>query len=181
MRKKKTKKADNERIKRYIAKYTINPARAFGIDGYIGSLEPGKMADIVTWQPSFFGAKPFGVIKGGFVAWGLSGDASGSFFQTQPVIMRSQFGHHGRAPQTLSATFAHQRALDVDLAGRLGVNKPILPIGSFTKLSKKDMLHNDACPDIRVDPQTFEVFVDGELATCDPISTITLGPSYFLR
>ena len=118
---------------------------------------------------------------GGFVAWGASGDPSGSYFQTEPVMMRPQFGHHGRAPQTLSATFAHRRALDIDLPGRLGLAKPILPISGFTGLTKKDMLHNDACPDIRVDPQTFEVFVDGALATCDPIDRITLGQRYLLR
>ena len=177
----KTKDADNERIKRYIAKYTINPARAFGIDSYVGSIEPGKMADLVVWLPSFFGIKPFGVIKGGFVARGASGDAAGSYLGTQPVIIRSQFGEHGRAPQSLSANFVHQRALDIDLPGRLGLAKPMLPIGSFVKLSKKDMLHNDACPEIKVDSQTFEVFVDGELATCDPIDTVTLGQRYMMR
>ena len=176
-----TADADNERIKRYIAKYTINPAIAFGVDQYVGSLEPGKMADLVTWKPAFFGIKPFGVIKGGFVAWGQSGDPSGSYFQTEPVIMRPQFGHHGRAPATLSAVFAHRRALDIDVPGRIGLRKPILPIGSFTKLTKKDMLHNDACPDIRVDSQTFEVFVDGTLAACEPIDKITLGQNYLLR
>ena len=176
-----TADADNERIKRYIAKYTINPAIAFGIDQYVGSLEPGKMADLVTWKPAFFGMKPFGVIKGGFVAWGASGDPSGSYFATEPVIMRPQFGHHGKAPTTLSANFAHRRALDIDVQGRLGLAKPILPIGSFTKLTKKDMLHNDACPDIRVDSQTFEVFVDGTLAACEPIDKITLGQNYLLR
>jgi urease subunit alpha len=177
----KTKDADNERIKRYIAKYTINAARAFGIDRYVGSIEPGKMADLVAWLPSFFGIKPFGVIKGGFVARGASGDAAGTYLGTQPVIIRSQFGEHGRAPQSLSANFVHQRALDIDLPGRLGLAKPMLPIGSFVKMSKKDMLHNDACPEIRVDPQTFEVFVDGELATCDPIEMVTLGPRYMMR
>ena len=177
----KTKDADNERIKRYIAKYTINAARAFGMDKYIGSIEPGKMADLVTWKPAFFGIKPLGVIKGGFVAHGASGDSAGSYWQTEPVIQRAQFGGCGKAPQSLSATFVHQRALDLDIAGQLGLSKALLPISSFTGLGKKDMLHNDACPDIRVDPSTFDVFVDGELAACDPATEVTLGQTYMMR
>ncbi|MEE8171470.1 MAG: urease subunit alpha [Alphaproteobacteria bacterium] len=177
----KTKDADNERIKRYIAKYTINAARAFGIDKYIGSIEPGKMADLVTWKPAFFGIKPLGVIKGGFVAHGATGDSAGSYWQTEPVMQRAQYGACGKAPQSLSATFVHQRALDLDVAGQLGLAKALLPITGFTSLSKKDMLHNDACPDIRVDPSTFDVFVDGELAACDAIADVSLGQSYLLR
>ena len=177
----KTKDADNERIKRYIAKYTINAARAFGIDQYIGSIEVGKMADLVSWRPAFFGIKPFGVIKGGFVARGVTGDASGSYMATEPNVSRDQFGAYGLAPQRLSACFVHRRALDIDLPGTLGLAKPMLPISSFTKLSKKDMLHNDACPDITVNPETFEVFVDGVSAMCDPIDKITLGQRYLMR
>tara|TARA_B100000315_G_scaffold34851_1_gene29558 strand:+ start:294 stop:2003 length:1710 start_codon:yes stop_codon:yes gene_type:complete len=177
----KTRDADNERIKRYIAKYTINAARAFGIDKYIGSIEPGKMADLVTWKPAFFGIKPLGIIKGGFVAHGATGDSAGSYWQTEPVLQRAQFGGCGKAPQSLSATFVHQRALDLDVAGQLGLAKALLPITSFTSLSKKDMLHNDACPDIRVDPSTFDVTVDGELAACEPIADVSLGQNYMLR
>jgi urease subunit alpha len=150
----KTKDADNERIKRYIAKYTINAARAFGIDKYVGSIEVGKMA---------------------------TGDSAGSYWQTEPVQQKAQFGGRGRAPQTLSANFVHQRALDIDLPGRLGLVKPMLPMTSFTALSKKDMLHNDACPEIRVDPSTFDVTVDGELAACDPVAQVTLGQNYLMR
>ena len=173
--------ADNERIKRYIAKYTINPARAFGIDKYVGSLEPGKIADLVTWKPSFFGIKPVATIKGGFIAHGATGDSAGSYWATEPVKQRVQFGGSGRAPASLSAVFVHQRALDIDVPGMLGTNKPLLPIGSFTKLSKKDMLHNDFCPDIRVDPNSWDVFVDGELATCEPADEVCLGQNYMLR
>ncbi len=173
--------ADNERIKRYIAKYTINAARAFGIDQYVGSIEPGKMADLVTWRPSMFGLKPMTVIKGGFVARGTTGDGAGCSLGVEPMAMRPQWGAYGRAPSSTSATFAHQIGLDHDVPGRLGLTKPMLPISSFTKLSKADMLHNDYCPEIRVDPQTFEVFADGALATCAPISKITLGQKYMMR
>ena len=139
------------------------------------------MADLVTWKPAFFGVKPLGVIKGGFVAWGATGDSAGSYWQTEPVQQKAQFGAQGRAPQTLSANFVHQRALDIDLQDKLGLIKPMLPMTSFTTLAKKDMLHNDVCPDIRVDPSSFDVTVDGELAACDPVSEVTLGQTYLMR
>jgi len=139
------------------------------------------MADLVSWRPAFFGIKPFGVIKGGFVARGVTGDASGSYMATEPNVSRDQFGAYGLAPQRLSATFVHQRALDIDVPGLLGLAKSMLPISSFTKLSKKDMMHNDACPDITVNAETFEVFVDGASAMCDPIDKITLGQRYIMR
>jgi urease subunit alpha len=177
----KTKDADNERIKRYLAKYTINCARAFGIEQYVGSLEPGRMADFVTWDPAFFGVKPVAVFKSGFNVRAYMGDSAGAILATQPTLSRETWGHFGRAPQALSATFAHRRALDLDVPGRLGLAKPMLPIGPFVGLGKKDMLHNEACPDIRVDPETFEVFVDGALATARPLKEITLGTRYMMR
>ena len=177
----KTSRADNERIKRYIAKYTINAARVFGIDHYIGSLETGKMADIVLWRPGHFGIKPSLVIKGGFTAWAVMGDAAASLSTCDPLIERPQWGAYGRAPQNISASFAHPLGLEADVPSKLGLAKPMLPIGKTRGLTKKDMLHNDACPEIRVNPQTFDVYVDDELATCPPLECITLGQRYMLR
>ncbi len=177
----KTAAADNERIKRYIAKYTINAARTFGIDAYIGSIEPGKIADLVLWRPGYFGIKPQCVIKGGFVAWAAMGDGAGCLLTCEPMVLRPQWGAFGAAPQATSVTFVNRLALDADLPGRLSLAKPMVPLGGTRKLTKADMLHNDACPDITVNAETFEVFVNGELATCDPIDTITLGQKYMVR
>jgi urease subunit alpha len=177
----KTARADNERVKRYIAKYTINAARVFGIDRHIGSLEPGKMADIVLWRPAMFGVKPSIVVKGGFIVWAAVGDAAACLGSCEPVIMRPQWGAHGRAPAPLSACFVHPLALGRDLAGRLGLSKQLLSFSGTRRLRKSDMLHNDACPTITVDPQTFDVFVDGQLATCEPIRQVALGQKYFMR
>ena len=177
----KTAAADNERIKRYIAKYTINAARTFGIDAYIGSIEPGKIADLVLWQPGYFGIKPQCVIKGGFVAWAAMGDGGGCLLTCEPMVLRPQWGAFGTAPQATSVTFVNHLALDADVAGRLDLTKPMVPLVGTRKLTKADMLHNDACPDITVNTETSEVFVDGELATCDPLETITLGQKYMVR
>lgn len=177
----KTAKGDNERIKRYIAKYTINAARSFGIDAHVGSLEPGKMADVVLWKPGFFGIKPEIVIKGGFIAYGAMGDSAASLMTCEPVQMRPQWGAFGQAKNATSACFVHPSAIADDLAGKLGISKGLLPAQGTRKLTKKDMLHNDACPDIRVDPQTFDVFVDGELATCEPAEKLPLAQLYMLR
>ena len=177
----KTVKGDNERIKRYIAKYTINAAKSFGIDAHVGSLEPGKLADVVLWRPGFFGIKPEVVVKGGFIAWGAMGDSAASLMTCEPVRMRPQFGAFGQASNDTSAVFCHPSAIDADLAGKLRVDKMLLPASGTRKLTKKDMLHNTACPDIRVDPQTFDVFVDGELAWCEPAETLPLAQLYMLR
>ncbi len=176
-----TDAADNERVKRYLAKYTVNAARVFGIEPYIGSLEPGKMADIVLWKPGFFGVKPSLVIKGGFTAWAMAGDAAASIGASDPLLARAQWGAHGLAPARSSATFVHPRAIEAGVADRLGLRKPLLALRGTRGLAKKDMLHNDACPEIRVNPRTFEVFVDGALATCAPLERVTLGPRYLLR
>ena len=139
---------DNARILRYIAKYTINAARTFGIADHIGSLEDGKLADIVVWRPAFFGIKPELVIKGGFIAWGAMGDSAASLMTCEPILMRPQWGAFGSAPAALSACFVHPLAIERDLAGQLGLSKTMLPVGGTRKLSKRDMLWNDACPKI---------------------------------
>src|SRR4051794_22327179 len=170
----KSRIGDNERIKRYIAKYTINAARTFGIDAYVGSLESGKLADIVLWRPGFFGIKPELIIKGGFIVWSAMGDSAASLMTCEPLAMRPQWGAFGAAPQQLSACFVNPMAIEAGLAARLDTTKPLLPTSATRKLNKKHMLHNDACPKITVNPQTFDVFVDGELATCEPAKTLPL-------
>jgi urease subunit alpha len=176
-----TRIGDNERIKRYIAKYTINAARTFGIAEHIGSLEDGKLADIVVWRPAFFGIKPELVIKGGFIVSGAMGDSAASLMTCEPILLRPQWGAFGVAKQALSVTFAHPYALDAELGAKLGLAKPLLPARGTRTLSKKDMLRNDACPEVRVDPQTFEVTVDGVLATCEPARQLPLAQRYMLR
>jgi len=176
-----TARADNERVKRYLAKYTVNAARVFGIDGVIGSLEPGKLADIVLWRPAHFGIKPQVVIKGGFTAWAMSGDAAASIGAADPLLARPQWGAAGRAPQSLAVTFVHPYAIEAGIGARLGLEKRLVPVSGTRTLGKRDMLHNDACPEIRVDPQTFEVFVDGVLATSQPLAEVALGRRYLLR
>jgi urease subunit alpha len=176
-----TRIGDNERIKRYIAKYTINAARTFGIDQYIGSLEKGKMADIVLWRPAFFGIKPELVVKGGFIAWGAMGDSAASLMTCEPLLMRPQWGAFGEAKKPLSACFVNQLAIDADIAGRLGLKKQILPVRGTRKLNKSHMLHNDVCPNISVDPQTFEVRIDGKPIGCEPAKVVPLAQRYMLR
>jgi len=176
-----TRFGDNERIKRYIAKYTINAARTFGIAEHIGSLEDGKMADIVVWHPAFFGIKPELIIKGGFIAWGAMGDSAASLMTCEPRMLRPQWGAFGRASKALSACFVNPLAINGGIAEALDLQKPLLASRGTRDLSKKDMVRNDACPDIRVDPQTFEVFVDGKLATCGPAHELPLAQRYMLR
>ena len=176
-----TSRADNERIKRYIAKYTINPARAAGIDRYVGSIEPGKMADLVIWPRASFGIKPFQVIKGGFMTWSAMGDGNGSIFRTEPMVQRPMWGALGRAKNALSATFVSKLAIENNVQRKLDVRKPMLPITSVRKLGKKDMLHNDALPVITVDAQTFDVWADGKLLKVEPATRVPLGRKYMLR
>ena len=176
-----TKLGDNERIKRFIAKYTINAARTFGIDEYVGSLETGKLADVVLWRPAFFGIKPELIIKGGFIVWAAMGDSAASLMTCEPVQMRPQWGAFGQAQRALSACFVNPKAIDGGLADKLGLTKALLPTRGTRKLNKQHMMHNSACPEITVDPQTFDVFVDGELATCDPAEVLPLAQRYMLR
>ncbi len=172
---------DNERIKRYIAKYTINAARTFGIDEHIGSLEPGKLADVVLWRPGFFGIKPELVIKGGFIVWAAMGDSAASLMTCEPLMMRPQWGAFGQARKALSASFTNQAAVEGGLADSLGLTKALLPARGTRKLNKRHMMHNDACPKVEVNPQTFDVTVDGELATCEPAQSLPLAQRYMLR
>lgn len=172
---------DNNRIRRYVAKYTINAANTFGIDNQVGSLESGKIADIVLWQPGFFGTKPELVVKGGFIAWSAMGDSAASLMTCEPILSRPQWGAFGEAAPALSFSFMHQLALDEGIPEQLGLKQNVVPIGQTRSLKKADMVHNDACPQIDVDPQTFEVFVDGELAMCEPLSEVSLGQLYTLR
>jgi len=176
-----TRIGDNERILRYLAKYTINAARTFGIDAHIGSLETGKLADVVLWRPAFFGIKPELVIKGGFIVWAAMGDSAASLMTCEPLMMRPQWGAFGAARKALGACFVHPGAIDGDIAGSLGLTKALLPASGTRKLGKQHMLRNAACPDISVDPQTFDVRVDGELATCEPASELPLAQRYMLR
>jgi urease subunit alpha len=172
---------DNERIKRYIAKYTINAARTFGIDEHIGSLEAGKMADVVLWRPGFFGIKPELVIKGGFIVWAAMGDSAASLMTCEPLMMRPQWGAFGQARKALSASFVNPAAIEGGLADTLGLTKALLPARGTRKLNKRHMMHNDACPKIEVNPQTFDVTVDGEIATCEPAHSLPLAQRYMLR
>ncbi|MDH3689641.1 MAG: urease subunit alpha [Gammaproteobacteria bacterium] len=176
-----TKRGDNERIKRYIAKYTINAARTFGIDRYVGSLEDGKLADVVLWRPAFFGIKPELVIKGGFIVWSAMGDSAASLMTCEPLLMRPQWGAFGRAKQALSMSFVNQAALDRDIAGKLDLAKQVVTTQGTRQLNKGHMLHNSTCPKVTVNPQTFQVFVNGELATCEPAKELPLTQRYMLR
>jgi urease subunit alpha len=172
---------DNARILRYLAKYTINAARTFGIAEHIGSLDDGKIADIAVWRPGFFGIKPELVIKGGFIAWGAMGDSAASLMTCEPILLRPQWGAFGRAASALSACFVHPLAIERNLGENLGLSKALLPAKGTRSLRKSDMLFNGACPRITVNPQTFDVFVDGQLATCEPARELPLAQRYMLR
>jgi urease subunit alpha len=171
---------DNTRIKRYVAKYTINPAIAHGMSHLIGSVEVGKLADLVLWRPSFFGAKPEMVIKGGIIAWSQMGDPNASIPTPQPIFMRPMFGGFGRASSSISIGFVSQAAKDQGVGESYGLQKRIEPVRSCRNISKGDMKLNDAVPKIHVDPETYEVTADGELLKCDPAEKLPLGQRYFL-
>jgi len=170
---------DNFRAKRYVAKYTINPARAHGISHVVGSIEIGKIADLVLWKPAFFGAKPSMILKGGMIAAAQMGDANASIPTPQPVYSRPMFGAFGRALKT-SLTFVSQAAYDAGIADSLGLAKPVVAVRDIRKVQKKDMVHNDACPKMEVDPETYEVRADGMLLKCEPATSLPLAQRYFL-
>jgi urease subunit alpha len=172
---------DNTRIKRYVAKVTINPARMYGIDHEIGSLEPGKLADIVLWEPKFFGIKPEVVFKGGFPAWAVMGESNASLMTCEPLLYRPQWGAYGPACQALSVTFMAQAAIDDGAPERWGLRTRCLGTRNTRGLSKRDMLWNDATPRVEVDPETYRVQVDGEPCTCQPMERVPLGQLYVLK
>ena len=172
--------ADNNRAKRYVAKYTINPAITHGISEYVGSIEVGKIADLVIWNPAFFGVKPEMVLKNGFAVEGMMGDANASIPTPQPVISRPMYAQTGKALSSSSITFVSQAAFDDNVKEKLGLQKMILPVRGIRKLTKKDMKLNSETPEITVDPQTYEVRVNGELITCDPVDKVPMGQRYFL-
>ena len=177
----KTISGDNERIKRYIAKYTINAARCFGIEEHIGSLETGKLADIVLWKPGFFGIKPELVVKSGFIAWGAMGDSAASLMTCEPTLLRPQWGAFGSAAPNLGFCFVNPLAIQNGLAEKLKLRKQLLPAHGTRNLKKTDMHLNDALPEISVDPATFDVFVNGEVAYCEPANNLPLTQRYMLR
>lgn len=171
---------DNNRIKRYIAKYTINPAIAHGISDYVGSIEPGKLADIVLWNPAFFGVKPDMVIKGGMISTAINGDANASIPTAEPIRFQSMYGQLGSNIANTSMTFVSKAAYDNGIKDELNLNRMVRPVGNIRNLTKKDMKNNGETPKIDVDPQTYEVFVDGELVTSEPATELPLAQRYFL-
>ena len=171
---------DNLRARRYVAKYTINPALAHGIAHEVGSVEPGKLADLVLWKPALFGVKPEMVIKGGFIAWSVMGDANASIPTPQPVLYRPMFGAFGKAVAATSLTFTSQAAYDGDIAARLGLAKQVVAVRGCRSVGKADMVLNDAMPAIEVDPESYEVRADGELLTCAPAAVLPMAQRYFL-
>ncbi|WP_025783407.1 urease subunit alpha [Sporosarcina sp. D27] len=175
-----TEFADNNRAKRFVAKYTINPAITHGISEYVGSIEVGKIADLVIWKPEFFGVKPEMVLKNGFAVESLMGDANASIPTPQPIIYRPMYAQVGKALAKSSITFISQAAFDNKVHEKLGLEKMILPAHGIRNLTKKDMKLNSTTPELTVDPQTYEVRVNGELITCDPVDEVPMGQRYFL-
>ncbi|WP_296584895.1 urease subunit alpha [Xanthobacter sp.] len=173
--------SDNIRARRYIAKYTINPAIAHGMSRHIGSVEAGKLADLVLWTPAFFGVKPDLVIKGGAIAMAQMGDPNASIPTPQPVHYRPMFGAFGRARTHTSLTFVSKVAIEDGLAGRLGIAKELVAVeNTRSGISKKSMINNDATPHIEVDPETYDVRADGELLVCEPADVLPMAQRYFL-
>ena len=175
-----TERNDNFRVKRYVAKYTINPAIAHGIAHQVGSLEPGKLADIVIWKPAFFGVKPEMIVKGGLIAWSAMGDANASIPTPQPVLYRPMFGAFGGATAATSLTFLSKVALEEQIPDKLGLKKTAVAVENCRSISKSSMIHNAATPAIEVDPETYEVRADGMLLTCEPATVLPLAQRYFL-
>jgi urease subunit alpha len=173
-----TDQHDNARIKRYLAKYTVNPAIAHGLAHEVGSVETGKLADLVLWEPKFFGVRPKLVLKGGMIAWAAMGDANASIPTPQPVLMRPMFAAH--IPEHSSVTFVSRAAHEAGVAEALGLRTRTAPVRDTRTIGKRDMIHNDAMPEIAVDPETYEVRADGELLVTEPARELPLARRYFL-
>ena len=171
---------DNFRVKRYIAKYTINPAISHGISKHVGSLEAGKLADIVLWKPAMFGVKPELIIKGGMIIAGRMGDPNASIPTPQPVIYRPMFGAYGKALHKTCVTFVSKIAIENKTIEKYQLNKIILPVENCRNIGKKDLIHNDKTPNIEVNPENYEVKVDGQKITCEPAKELPLTQRYFL-
>ncbi|AJC20687.1 urease subunit alpha [Pandoraea pulmonicola] len=175
-----TAQADNFRVKRYVAKYTINPAITHGMAHEIGSVEVGKWADLVLWEPAFFGVKPSMILKGGMITTALMGDPNASIPTPQPVHYREMFGARAGALARTSLTFVSQAAYDGDVAGRYGLSKRIVPVRDIRQVTKANMIHNDWLPHISVDPETYQVIADGQWLTCEPATVLPMAQRYFL-
>ncbi len=171
---------DNQRIRRYVAKYTINPAIAHGVAHEVGSLEPGKLADLVLWKPAFFGVKPELVLKGGFIAWAQMGDANASIPTPEPVLMRPMFGALGQAAAKTSLAFVSKAAAQLEVGERYGLARRVVAVSGCRAIGKRDMKLNDALPHLEVDPETYEVRADGVHLTCAPARELPLAQRYFL-
>lgn len=171
---------DNERVKRYISKYTINPAITHGISDYVGSVEVGKIADLVLWKPEFFGVKPEMIIKNGFICASKMGDANASIPTPQPVVYTDMFGGKGKAVNKTSITFVSDYAYKHGIKEELGLEKMVLPVRNCRNIGKKDMVHNDRIAKIEVDPETYTVTVDGEEIGCEPFYKLSLARKYFM-
>ncbi|TRL69344.1 urease subunit alpha [Staphylococcus haemolyticus] len=171
---------DNNRIKRYIAKYTINPAITHGISDYVGSVEGGKLADLVMWEPAFFGVKPELIVKGGLINAAVNGDANGSIPTSEPQKYRKMYGQYGGNLQHTAITFVSKTAFESGIYRSLNLQRMVRPVHGIRNLTKKDMKNNDATPKLDVDPQTYEVFVDGEKVTSEPATELPLTQRYFL-
>jgi len=172
--------ADNFRAKRYIAKYTINPAIAHGISHEVGSIEVGKLADLVLWKPAFFGIKPAMIIKGGMISAAPMGDPNASIPTPQPVHYRPMFGAFGRAREATSVTFVSQAFMQTDIASQLRLAKRMVPVKDCRHVTKHDMILNSYLPEMEVDPETYEVRADGQLLTCEPAEVLPLAQRYSL-
>ena len=171
---------DNVRAKRYIAKYSINPAITHGICDHVGSIEVGKLADLVVWDPAFFGVKPQLIVKGGFIVWAAMGDANASIPTPQPVLGRPMFGAFGRVPYSASVTFVSQAGVEREVGERLGLQKPTVAVTNCRELDKSAMVNNTYLPNVEVNPETYEVRADGALLTCEPAEVLPMAQRYFL-
>ncbi len=171
---------DNFRVRRYVAKHTINPAITHGIAHEVGSIEVGKRADLVLWKPAFFGVKPSLVLLGGMIATAPMGDPNASISTPQPVHYRPMYGLYGRARATTGVTFVSKASLDAGIGSKLKLSKSLVAVSNTRRIRKKDMIHNALTPKIEVDPQTYQVRVDGKIITCEPARELPMAQRYFL-